>query len=739
MDSGTSPKMIFLRLAGQIVYYYVNQLCLIGDLIDMYQNKLMNKLRILLFSLCVVIPFYICALPAYATQDQLNAEAEERKNNTVETNEIEDWPTGPRIGADAAVLMDADTGVILYSKNMDGKEFPASTTKVMTSLLAIENCELNEIITVSQSAIDANASDGSNMGLTAGEQLTLEQILYGILINSANEGCNAVGEHIAGSMDGFVDMMNARAKELGCTNTHFVTTNGLHDEEHYTSAHDLALIAREFFKHDILCQMARTTNYVIEETATHKEHRLKTHNKLYEGMEYAYPYLVGSKTGFTSHSRQCLVSCAEKDGIRLICVIMREESPYQFEDTVNLFEYGFANFTQVNVAANEKNYELSQAAFFDSGSNKFGSTKQLLNLDEDSTITLPKGVDFSDLESSISYQKTNSLTTNDEQKAIATVDYSYHSMYLGSARIILDQSTLAVNNFVDSLSENSVSENAVETVYVDVRKMVATIIAIVVLLIFGLFVYARKMGLQKRKKRRRRGSKNSYRRSSSGTKRSSANASREPGSSRMRGMDAGKTSGMKTLHSSSMAGLQSISRGNKDSDLSLEDSREHTRVSKPKPKKKKQPSKVEQMFMEVIDSISDLSDAKHVEEAKQARYERERRMKERLREEAEQHRISGQSSIRTRQNSPRISSKTGDDYFEEAYESQMGSRRSRNDYDNISDYEEHKKRRSTSGTHKRSGNKNRSPRYTQEELEILERQERRRRLAEQRRRQDDGE
>ena len=165
-------------------------------------------------------PYYV-----YADEPDYTEEMEERKNEPVDTNDITGWPDGPIIGAEAAILMDADTGEILYAKNIDEKLFPASTTKIMTCLVGIENANLNDLVTISNEAIYANEADGSNMGLKAGEQLTVEELLYGILITSANEACNALGEHISGSMEGYVELMNQRAAELGCTNTNFVTTN----------------------------------------------------------------------------------------------------------------------------------------------------------------------------------------------------------------------------------------------------------------------------------------------------------------------------------------------------------------------------------------------------------------------------------------------------------------------------------------------------------------------------------
>lgn len=446
------------------------------------------KYRIFTAFLCFFIIFNHLLLPVNATQEELLEEAEERKNEPVQSNQVENWPQGPLIGAEAAILMDADTGAILYAKNIDETLYPASITKLMTCLVAVENCSLDEIITVQQSAIDANDSDGSNMSLIAGEQLTLEELLYGILINSANEACNAVGEHIAGSMDAYVEMMNARAEELGCTNTHFVTTNGLHREEHYTSAHDMALIAQAFFDHEILCKLSCIPDYHIEANAYHEEHWLYSKNNLYEGKPYYYESLIGSKTGFTSHSRQTLVSCAEQNGMKLICVIMMEESPYQFEDTVSLFEYGFSNFSQTMISNYSNPYEINHSDFFNTDYDIFGSTSPLISVDRDAKIILPAGIDFSETEYNLTYN-------DDSGDKLAQIDYTYHGMLLGSASITLTGNTTPEFTFDDHFEtegETITNENrnisAQNQIFVNIYRVLIGIVVVAVIIVILLIV-----------------------------------------------------------------------------------------------------------------------------------------------------------------------------------------------------------------------------------------------------------
>lgn len=182
-----------------------------------------------------------------ATFEEMQAEAEARKLLPIQSNEIDNWPAGPQVGAQSAILMDANTGVILYSKNIHERLYPASTTKIMTALLAMEKGNLDDTVEFSHEAVFSVPSDGSNMGMDEGESISLEECLYGVMVASANEAANAAGEYISGSIEDFVALMNKRAEEIGCTDTHFTNTNGLHDPDHYTSAYDLALLTLSVF------------------------------------------------------------------------------------------------------------------------------------------------------------------------------------------------------------------------------------------------------------------------------------------------------------------------------------------------------------------------------------------------------------------------------------------------------------------------------------------------------------
>lgn len=426
-------------------------------------------------------------ITAFAEVDY-EAQMEERKLLPVQSNEIENWPEGPAIGAKAAILMEMNTQTILYSKNIHEQLYPASTTKIMTCLLASQNCDLGETVTFSHDAVFNVPSDGSNMGMDVGESITLEQAMYGVLVGSANEAASAVGEHIAGSEKAFAKMMNEKAASLGCENTNFVNANGLFDENHYTSAYDLALIGCEFFNNEILCKMSSTASYNIPPTANQPDDIwINSKNKLLVGKSNEYEYLLGSKTGFVSQSRQTLVSGAQKDGMKLVCVIFMEETPYQYEDTVTLFNYGFENFQRLMVTDYETDYAVDSMDLFDTENDLFGSSTPLMSMDRDSYIILPNTVDFTDAKSSLSYSDSKEADSN----VIATIEYSYSGVPVGNCDIVFTKSELPAFDF-DSAAENTADNKSDDAsrnvIFVNVKKVILGILAVAGIIIFIFFL-----------------------------------------------------------------------------------------------------------------------------------------------------------------------------------------------------------------------------------------------------------
>ena len=365
--------------------------------------------RFLTLLLCGVLSFSVLPAPVYAEEQteeeavDYNALAEERKKEKIQSDSIKGWPQGPQIGAEGAILMEADTGTVLYAKNIHKHLYPASITKIMTGLLAYEKLKMNETVEFSEAAVYSIEFGSASIGIDPGEALTVEQSLYAMFVASANEVAAGLGEKIAGSLDKYPDVMNRRAKQLGCKDTHFTNAHGLFNEEHYTSAYDMALISREFFSHEDLANIANTASYLMEASDRQpEEFTLFNKHKLING-EMEYEGIRGGKTGYVEMSRQTLVTCAERDGMKLICVILMEESPDQFNDTVELFDYGFNHFRKLKIADNEKKYTISNPGFMSLGKDIYGSNSIPFMVSGTGYVCIPKDMPFDELDSEVEH------------------------------------------------------------------------------------------------------------------------------------------------------------------------------------------------------------------------------------------------------------------------------------------------------------------------------------------------
>lgn len=256
------------------------------------------------------------------------------------------WPQAPEIAEETGVLMEAATGQILFDKSMDEIRYPASTTKIMTALLILENVkDLSQTVTFTDVITPDLAPGNSTINAQVGEQLTVEECLYGIMLASANEVCTQMAVYVAGSVENFVSMMNERAAELGCENTHFVNANGLPDPNHYTTAHDLARILAAAIQNEDFCRISGSAAYTIPPTnMTPYSRNLENSNALIKEGEYHYEGVIAGKTGHTEAAKNTLVTAASRDGMTLVCVVLRSDGENRFIDTVSLFDYGFENF-----------------------------------------------------------------------------------------------------------------------------------------------------------------------------------------------------------------------------------------------------------------------------------------------------------------------------------------------------------------------------------------------------------
>lgn len=256
-----------------------------------------------------------------------------------------------KIYSESAILIEQRTGKILYEKNIYDRKYPASTTKILTAIIALERCDLGETATASPQAINSVKSGYSTASIQIGETFTIEQLLDVMMIHSANEAANIIAEHISGSISEFAKLMNEKAKEIGCLDTNFVNPNGMHDENHYSTAYDMAQIARYCMKNQKFREIITKMECNLPMTELWQEERVfkNTNSLMISDNRYYYPYCNGIKTGFTTPAKNCLVASSNKDGFEVISVVLHAESTEEglsarYLDTINLFEYGYNKY-----------------------------------------------------------------------------------------------------------------------------------------------------------------------------------------------------------------------------------------------------------------------------------------------------------------------------------------------------------------------------------------------------------
>lgn len=409
----------------------------------------------------------------------------------------------PSVNAESAVLMDLSSGAILYEKNAHKEQYPASITKIMTTLLAIENCSMGEIVTFSHDAVFGIEVGSSHIGVDEGEKLTVEQSLYAIMLASANEVSWGVGEHIAGTLSDFADMMNARAKELGCLNTHFVNANGLHNDDHYTSAYDMALISRAAMKYNIFRKITATKSYTIPPTNKHDvNNSFLNHHQMLIGNnypQYKYEYCIGGKTGYTSKAGSTLVTFAKKGEMELVCVVMRANGPTspenEYTDTIGLFNWAFENFTQYDISAAASQLENSDLVLFDKYNPLFDPENTPLYL-SNTSVLLPNGVPLEDAVKSVEIYSDVDLGEN--ETIVGNISYTYNDRIVGNTDIIFRKSDMNQLTTVNPIKE--VDANSIRTLerYNLKPYIIAGIFIFIAACIIGYFYFT------KRRKRRKK-------------------------------------------------------------------------------------------------------------------------------------------------------------------------------------------------------------------------------------------
>ena len=305
-------------------------------------------------------------------------ETAETQTSSISTNSISGWPQGPDITSTAAMIMEDSTQTTVYAKNMDQVLYPGATVKVMTTLLTLENAQLSDQVTMTATGVSGVTDGGASISAQLDEVFTVEQCLYAIMLASANDVALQIAEQIGGSVDGFVQMMNNRAVELGCTNTVFTNPTGLPDDNQHTTAHDMALIMQAAIQNESFRAIAETTSYTIPATNVSGGERVLTNNfsMLNNTNASYYQYCLGGREGYTEASGSTLVCGAEKNGVSLIAVILQGASGTTAAEAVSLLNYGFDNFQLLSLGDNDFDMASGGNVFVPNGTTADALTTQ---------------------------------------------------------------------------------------------------------------------------------------------------------------------------------------------------------------------------------------------------------------------------------------------------------------------------------------------------------------------------
>ncbi len=371
-----------------------------------------------------------------------------------------DWPSDTGIESEAGIVMDADSGAVLFGQNIHVQKAPASITKILTALVVIENSSLDDTITFSHDAV-YNVEDGSGNknSIEEGDTLSVRDCLYLLLMRSSNQAANALAEHVGGSRDGFVKMMNEKTAELGCENSHFANPSGLNDDTQLTSVYDMALIASAAYKNDTLLTISKDKSYRLPATKNNPdgvtiqpEHKLLITTDT-ESPNY-YPYAVAGKTGYTSIAGQTLVTYAIKDDRRQIAVTMKSTQATHYQDTIALLDFGFLRFENVNISENETAYTSGDQPV-QIGDNSYQPSD--LSMDTSAVITIPKDASFADAEKTV----VTDLPEDAPQGAVALLSYKYNDRKIGQVYLISASAAEAeANGETASDDGNTASDSA---------------------------------------------------------------------------------------------------------------------------------------------------------------------------------------------------------------------------------------------------------------------------------------
>lgn len=297
----------------------------------------------------------------------------------------------------------------------------------MTALLTIENCNLDDTVTFSQSAIDTLEPEAANIGAVVGEEMSVKDCLYALMLQSANEVASALAEHVSGSIEEFAKLMNKRAKQAGANDAHFANACGLFNKKHYVTAYDMAKIMQAALQYPVFREIINSSSYTLPTDNKRKEPLTisQRHQMVQPWNSFHYDGIIGGKTGFVNESGTTLVTGAERDGMTLITVVLNSSGTNSYVDTTALLDFGFKNFKLTNVSENDTRFE-NKSTFTNNFDSIFKTKLHRLSLSKDAVVVLPKDANFADTTSTITLNEDNS----DDNNTVATISYSYGNIQL---------------------------------------------------------------------------------------------------------------------------------------------------------------------------------------------------------------------------------------------------------------------------------------------------------------------
>ena len=413
------------------------------------------------------------------------------------------------VRAKASALIDLDAGALLYGGNIDAQIYPASLTKIMTCMIALERGNLDDILTVSESSQQDLVIGGSMANLKVGEQISLRELLYCVMVSSANEACNVVAEYISGSISGFVALMNEYAAALGMTSTHYANTHGLHSDEHYTTVRDLSTLVRWAWQHELFREFSTVTKHVVPATNLSEERELHTTNYLTSGLvvgKYYYEKAAGIKTGFTSKAGGCLISTAQDGDKHLLSIVVGCDTienddgtttDERFTETKKLLEYGLNHFSLVQVLSDTTMAGMPEVLYAE------GRGSVVVRAKDNISVLLPDGFDVSKIEMQVSYTSGPPLEAPLEAgQTVGTVTAVYEGKPIASCDLV---TLTAVARSVPEY----VADKANEAVGGFFGRMMhywyLTVPLLLVVLAVAVMFILRAVNIRKAKKRRARG------------------------------------------------------------------------------------------------------------------------------------------------------------------------------------------------------------------------------------------